>query len=53
MIIDPPSPFAPTYEWEEFLAEVKAIRPQNEDTRRAVEQAEAEIKRRRNLTPAA
>lgn len=49
MIIDSPSPYAPTYEWEEFLAEMKSVSPQTDDTRRAIKQAEAELDHRNDL----
>lgn len=52
MIIDPPSPFESTKEWEEFLASMKAIKPVRpfdiDAVRSAIEEAERELARRRD-----
>lgn len=48
MIIDPPSPFAPTKEWREFLFELEKIRDPDNDVKRHIEIAKAEIKARQS-----
>jgi hypothetical protein len=46
--IDPPSPFAPTKSWEDFLAGMRRL-PQNDpDVQREMKLAEQELARRRN-----
>lgn len=43
MFIDPPSPFASLEEWEQFLAEMRAIEPKDADVLRHIAEAEAMI----------
>ena len=50
MFIDPPSPFAPTKEWREFLDEMRAIPRPNADVKKHIALAEEEMKRRQNLS---
>jgi hypothetical protein len=38
--IDPPGRFAPLAEWESFLAEMRATRPQTEAIKQAIAEAE-------------
>lgn len=46
-LIDPPSPFATLEEWEEFLADMRSIPNPDDDVKRHIEEAEAEIQRRK------
>lgn len=45
-LIDPPSPFDTLKVWQDFLDEMRSIRSPDDDIRRHIELAEAEIKRR-------
>lgn len=42
-IIDTPSPFAPLDEWREYLAELKTIKPRDDEIARLIEEAEKEV----------
>lgn len=50
MIIDPPSPFSPTKEWEDFLDEMRSLKPTRADdidaVNSAIQKAETELARR-------
>jgi hypothetical protein len=43
MIIDPPTPFAPLADWQEYLAELRRIKPKTDQVRAAIDEAEAVI----------
>lgn len=43
MIIDPPTPFASLKEWQDYLAELRAIEPKTDQVRAAIDEAEAVI----------
>lgn len=43
MIIDPPTPFAPLSEWQDYLAELRAIKEKTDQVRAAINEAEAII----------
>ena len=45
--IDPPGRFAPLAEWESFLAEMRATRPQTEAVKQAIAEAEAKVAEKR------
>lgn len=51
MIIDPPSPFATTKEWEDFLSEMRAMTATTDEDKETVQQmialAESELATRR------
>lgn len=41
--IDPPSPFAPLRDWEEFLKEMQSVRPVTPDIEAAIAEAKKQI----------
>lgn len=43
MIIDPPTPFASLKEWQDYLAELRAIEEKTDQVRAAIDEAEAVI----------
>lgn len=43
MIIDPPTPFASLKEWQDYLAELRAIEPKTDQVRAAIDEAEVVI----------
>jgi len=43
MIIDPPSPFAPIAEWEQFLREMQALKSNDVDVLNAIAEAKRVI----------
>jgi hypothetical protein len=46
-LIDPPSPFAPTKSWEDFLAQMKRLPQDDPDIQREIKRAQQELERRR------